>query len=59
MKITDNSYHFAGLAPDNSYTITVAGRNNIGVGESSSVAMTIAGNQNYAYKTENYDFVQC
>ena len=35
MRITDTSYNFTGLTPDNSYTITVAGRNDAGVGESS------------------------
>ena len=35
MRITDTSYNFTELTPDNSYTVTVAGRNNVGVGESS------------------------
>ena len=33
MKINDTSYNFTGLTPDNSYTVTVAGRNDAGVGE--------------------------
>ena len=32
MRITDTSYNFTGLTPDTSYTVTVAGRNNAGVG---------------------------
>jgi len=45
MRITDTSYNFTRLTPDNSYTVTVAGRNDGGVGESASVtvnAQTIA-----------------
>jgi len=39
MRITDTSYNFTGLAPDNSYTVTVVGRNNAGVGESTSLVV--------------------
>ena len=34
--IEDNFYIFTGLTPDNTYTVTVAGRNNAGVGVSST-----------------------
>ena len=30
MEITDTFYNFTGLEPDNSYTVTVAGRNHAG-----------------------------
>ena len=39
MRITDTSYNFTGLTPDNSYTVTVAGRNDAGVGESTNVVV--------------------
>ena len=39
MRITDTSYNFTGLIPDNSYTVTVAGRNDAGVGESTNVVV--------------------
>ena len=32
MRTTDTSYNFTGLMPNNSYTVTVAGRNDAGVG---------------------------
>ena len=35
MRITDTSYNFTGLTSDNNYTVTVAGRNRAGIGESS------------------------
>jgi len=35
MRITDTSYNITGLTPDNNYTVTVAGRNSAGIGESS------------------------
>jgi len=35
MRITDTSYNITGLTAENSYAITVASRNNAGVGESS------------------------
>jgi len=35
MKITDTSYNFTGLQFDTNYTVTVAGRNSAGVGDSS------------------------
>jgi len=41
-KITDSSYNFTGLTPDNSYTVTVVGRNRAGVGESRMMT-TVAG----------------
>ena len=37
MRITDTSYNFTGLTTNNSYTVTVAGRNDAGVGESSLI----------------------
>lgn len=40
MRITDTSYNITGLTPDNSYTVTVAGRNDAGVGESSLTNVT-------------------
>ena len=43
MRITDTSYNFTGLTSDSIYTVTVAGRNNIGVGESASVMVSFAG----------------
>ena len=39
MKITDTSYNFTGITPDNSYTVTVAGRNSAGVGESTMIVV--------------------
>ena len=39
MRITDTSYNFTGLIPDSSYTVTVAGINNAGVGRSSSTTI--------------------
>ena len=39
MRITDTFYNFTGLTPDNSYTVTVAGRNNAGVGESTRLTV--------------------
>ena len=44
MRITDTSYNFTGLTPDNSYTATVAGRNVAGVGESTTRMVSVAGN---------------
>jgi len=37
MRITDTSYNFTGLTPTNNYTVTVAGRNDAGMGESSLI----------------------
>ena len=34
IKITDTSYNVTGLIPTTSYTVTVAGRNDVGVGQS-------------------------
>ncbi|XP_065915150.1 mucin-17-like isoform X4 [Dysidea avara] len=45
MRITDTSYNFTGLTPDNSYTVTVAGRNSAGVGESTARMVSVAGIQ--------------
>ena len=42
MRITDTSYNFTGLTPNNTYTVTVAGTSDIGVGESSMMT-TVAG----------------
>ena len=39
MRITETSYNITGLTPDSSYTVTVAGRNDAGVGESASVTV--------------------
>jgi len=39
MTITDTSYNFTALTPTNSYTVTVAGRNNAGVGVSSVIVV--------------------
>ena len=39
MRITDTSYNFTGLTLNTYYTVTVAGRNNAGVGESVSVTV--------------------
>jgi len=44
MRITDTSYNFTGLSPDNSYTVTVTGRNDAGVGESVSKMVSVEGN---------------
>ena len=41
MRITDTSYNFTGLIPDNSYTVTVAGRNDASMGEVLSVSINI------------------
>ena len=41
MRITDTSYNFTGLTPDNNYTVTVAGRNDAGVGESTKISFFI------------------
>ena len=35
--IMETSYNFTQLTPDNSYTVTVVGRNDAGVGEYASV----------------------
>ena len=43
MRITDTSYNFTGLKPDTSYTVTVAGRSDAGVGEFISMVTTTAG----------------
>ena len=43
MRITNTSCNFTGLTPDNSYTVTVAGRNDAGVGESTDMIVLIAG----------------
>ena len=34
-----NSYNFTGLTPDTNYSVTVAGRNNAGVGVSNSTVI--------------------
>jgi len=34
MRITDTFYNFTGLTPDNSHSVTVAGRSNAGTGGS-------------------------
>ena len=34
MRITDTSYNFTGVTSDNSYTVTVTSRNDIGMGQS-------------------------
>ena len=44
MRITDTSYNFTGLTPDNIYTATVAGINDAGVGVSASMVASVAGN---------------
>jgi len=41
MRITDTFYNFTGLTLDNNYTVTVAGRNDAGVGESSEISFFI------------------
>jgi len=46
-RITNTSYNFTGLTPDNSYTVTVAGRNNVGVGRPFSGVVTVEGNLVY------------
>ena len=38
-------YNFTGLMPDTSYTVTVAGRNDAGVGEPASVSRRTKGEQ--------------
>jgi len=43
MRITDTSNKFTGLTPDNSYTVTVTGRNNAGVGRSFSSIVSVEG----------------
>ena len=45
MRITDTFYNITGLTPDNNYTVTVAGRNDAGVGISSG-AITVRTSQN-------------
>jgi len=47
MRITDNSYNFTGLTPDNSYTVTVASRNIVGVGRPFSGTVSVEGNNMY------------
>jgi len=37
IRITDTSYNFTGLSHDNNYTVSVAGRNNAGVGTSTEI----------------------
>jgi len=44
MRITYASYNFTGLTPDNSYTVTVTGRNNAGAGRSFSSIVSVEGN---------------
>ena len=44
MNLTDTSYKFTGLTPDNSYTVTVAGRSVAGVEESTTRMVSVAGN---------------
>jgi len=39
VRTTDTSYDFTGLTPDNSYIVTVTGRNDAGVGGSSIAAV--------------------
>jgi len=38
------SYNFTGLTPDNNYTVTVAGRNDAGMGEPVRMIVSVAGN---------------
>jgi len=49
MRITDTSYNFSGLTPDNSYTVTVASRNNAGVGRPFSSMVSVEGNFSIQY----------
>jgi len=44
MRITDTSYNFTGLTPNNSYTVTVTGRNDAGVGRPFSSIVSVEGN---------------
>ena len=37
IRINDTSYNFTGVTPDNNYTVTVTGRNYVGVGEPAKV----------------------
>jgi len=37
MRVTNTSYNITGLRPDNSYIVTVAGRNDAGLGESREI----------------------
>ena len=43
MKITDTAYNITGLTPDTSYTVTVAGKNDAGIGKFIKMITTVAG----------------
>ena len=43
MRVSDTSYNFTGLTPDNNYTVTVAGINNADVGESGDMIVSAEG----------------
>ena len=43
MRITDTSYMYTNLKSDNNYTVTVAGRNNAGVGNSATGFFSVVG----------------
>jgi len=49
MRITDTSYNFTGLIPDNSYAVTVAGRNDAGVGESIVTSIRTLRNSKFTF----------
>ena len=54
MRITDISYNFTGLIPNISYTVTVAGRNNAGVGRSSSTTIRTFQNSKLTFLYTQY-----
>ena len=62
IRITDTAYNFTGLTPDKSYTVTVAGRNDAGVGEAimkmfykPTMEEAVPRGKILSIKNENYD----
>jgi len=55
MRITDTSYNFTGLTPDNSYTVTVTGGNNAGAGRPFSGVVSVEGNFSIQYVWKHYE----
>jgi len=59
MTITNTSYNFTGLQFGTNYTVTVAGRNDAGVGESSIISFYIPTNMKDAVPKGNLCVYMC
>ena len=57
IQTTDTSYNFTWLTPDKNYTVTVVGRNDAGVGESSDMIVPVEGKSMHMTEVFGYKYV--